>query len=114
MTTLDLPKTLSEAQREITRLRKDLDAAQQLAMFESEDLVAVYIAGRSNALDEAAKLCCSKSAEWDDKAKTHVLKEWSINIGCAHVGHAYEAAINALKKESSHVTPCLANRQANA
>ena len=89
-----LPNTLSEAQREITRLRKELDAAQKLAMFDGQDLVAVYVAGRSNALDEAANTADQHYAQGDTGTPGH--------------------HIRALKKESSHVTPCLANRQANA
>lgn len=53
-------------------------------------------AARAQAIEECAEFCRLHSSEWDHANKRHILRNWSQNIGCAHTGHAYEAAIRAL------------------
>jgi hypothetical protein len=58
--------------------------------------ISAHATGKAEGLRAAADFCKYKSAEWDHPSKTHRLMEWSLSIGCHHVGHAYEAGILAL------------------
>lgn len=55
----------------------------------------------SETLERAANVCKYNSAEWDSVSRSHKLMKWSLNIGCAHVGHAYETAIRAMIEEKT-------------
>lgn len=77
--------------------REALREANMNLKAENDRLRAAMDGARDRALVEAANLCKYHSPEWDHPSKTHELVKWSLNIGCAHAGHAYENAILALR-----------------
>jgi hypothetical protein len=98
----DAKYQLETAKTELARISRDneFEAWAGRCQRERDDAntraETAHATGKAEGLRAAADFCKYKSAEWDHASKTHRLMEWSLSIGCHHVGHAYEAGILAL------------------